>query len=553
MHATHLSETLVDVIASLRPVTATFAGIPGHDHLWDDLSPEGIAHASSILAAYHRRISQLPAPSDPWEKLTIDVMQDWLEQDAAWFNAKDYLLDLNSLASSFQNLRMVFDVMDMTSASGWENIVTRLENFPIAASGYQALLAEGLRQEHTVAARQVKAVIKQAKAYSAEGAFFDTMLGNFEQSKIEAPLLRSRLEKALPKAKQALKDLGDFLEDKYLPKAKPKDAVGRERYIREARRFLGLELNPEETYAWGWREIESLWSEMKLVGEQIAPGKSPQEVMGILQTDPARCAATPEEFLALMRSIQEKAIQKLDGLHFDVPEALKKLEIKTAPPGGSLGAYYMPPSEDLSRPGTIWYSFGPDRPLPLYTEVSTVYHEGFPGHHLQCGLQVALRDKLSRFQRLIAFCSGYAEGWALYTERLADELNFYEKPEYRFGMLACQLHRACRVVLDIGAHLEFPIPKDALFHPGESWTFDLGVEMLSSFAGLTKEFAESEMTRYLGWPAQAIAYKIGEREIMGLRKEFMQKNPQATLKDFHAKVLGCGSLGLDLLRKIVLA
>jgi uncharacterized protein (DUF885 family) len=213
----------------------------------------------------------------------------------------------------------------------------------------------------------------------------------------------------------------------------------------------------------------------------------------------------------------------------------------------------MPPSEDLSRPGTVWYSFGPERPLPLYTEISTAYHEGFPGHHLQCGLQVALREKLSRFQRVLGFCSGYAEGWALYTERLADELGFYEKPAYRFGMLACQLHRACRVVLDIGAHLEFKIPSDVEFHPGESWTFELGVEMLTDIGGLARDFAESEMTRYLGWPSQAISYKLGEREIMALRREFFVKYPQATLKEFHAKVLGCGSVGLSLLRRIVLS
>ena len=457
MHATNISETLVDVIASLRPVAATFAGIPNHDHLWDDLSPDGAAHNAAVLASFYQRISKLPLPADPWQLLTLEVIKDWLEQDAAWFNSGDYLLDLNSLASSFQNLRQVFDVMDMASLQGWENITARLEGLPQASAGYQALLAEGLRCENAVAARQVKAVVKQARAYIETGAFFDSLLESFDTASLESASLRGRVEQGIPKAKQAMGALADFLEGQYLPKAKSKDAVGRARYLREARRFLGTELDPEETYAWGWREIESIWSELKLVGAQIAPGKTPQEIMKQLQTDPAQCAATPEEFLALMRSIQEQAIERLDGVHFEVPEALKKLEIKTAPPGGALGAYYMPPSEDLSRPGTIWYSFGPDRPLPLYTEVSTVYHEGFPGHHLQCGLQVALRDKLSRFQRLFAFCSGYAEGWALYTERLADELNFYEKPEYRFWMLACQLHRACRVAKSTLAEAAAPM------------------------------------------------------------------------------------------------
>ncbi len=254
-----------------------------------------------------------------------------------------------------------------------------------------------------------------------------------------------------------------------------------------------------------------------------------------------------------MQARQERALADLDTTAFDVPAEIRGVEVRIAPPGGSLGAYYIPPSEDLKRRGSIWYSLGETLPIPLWDQVSIAYHEGFPGHHLQCGLQVTFRERLSKLQRLEGY-SGYAEGWALYCERLMHELGYYEKPDYLLGMLSCQMMRACRVVIDIGCHLELPIPEDAPFHPGERWSFELAVEMLETMAGMPRDHAESEVTRYFGWPAQAIAYNVGERLIVSLRREMEAREGEAfRLKDFHNRVLGCGNVALDRLRDIVLS
>jgi uncharacterized protein (DUF885 family) len=192
--------------------------------------------------------------------------------------------------------------------------------------------------------------------------------------------------------------------------------------------------------------------------------------------------------------------------------------------------------------------------IPLYGHITTAYHEGFPGHHLQCGIQVALADKLSRLHRLSVWYPGYGEGWALYSEDLMNELGYFEKPEYVLGMLAAQLFRACRVVIDIGSHLELPIPKDQTnFHPGEPWTFETAVEMLVKRGDETGDYARSEVTRYLGWPGQAISYKVGQRVIKELRDELKRtKGAAFDLKDFHARVLNSGPVGLELLRRLVL-
>jgi uncharacterized protein (DUF885 family) len=291
---------------------------------------------------------------------------------------------------------------------------------------------------------------------------------------------------------------------------------------------------------------------MQRAAGEILPGAPLAEVFRLLKTDPARCAKDPEEFLRLMSERQARALSELEGSHFDIPDQLRKLDIRIAPKGGPLGAYYVMPSEDFSRPGAIFYSLGEAGPIPLYDEISTAYHEGFPGHHLQVGLQVSLTDRLCRFHRVAEGYHGFAEGWALYAERLMHELGYFEKPDYVLGNLCAQMVRACRVVIDIGSHLDLPIPKDSPFHPGERWSFDLGVEMLRDWAELAPDHAVSEMNRYLGWPGQAISYKVGERVILALREEQRARLGSAfNLREFHAKIVGSGPVSLEILREII--
>jgi uncharacterized protein (DUF885 family) len=236
-----------------------------------------------------------------------------------------------------------------------------------------------------------------------------------------------------------------------------------------------------------------------------------------------------------------------------VPDAIRAVDIKLAAPGGSLGAYYVGPSEDFARPGSVWWSLEGEGPFPLYDEITTAYHEGFPGHHLQVGVQMSEAEHLSRLQRLWVWKSGIGEGWALYAERLMEELGYLDSPDYRFGLLAAQMLRACRVVIDIGSHLRYPIPDDQPFHPGEAWTFETAVEMLQEYATLDPAYAASEVTRYYGWPGQAISYKVGERMILETRDELRAaRGDTFDLKRFHADLLGVGPIGIDLVRQFLL-
>jgi uncharacterized protein (DUF885 family) len=292
---------------------------------------------------------------------------------------------------------------------------------------------------------------------------------------------------------------------------------------------------------------------MERIANEISSGAHIAEVHDLLRTDPTRTVATAADLKAFAEDRLNAALERLSGTHFDVPVPIQEVIVNIAPPGSSLGAYYVGPSEDFTRPGSVWWSLSPQGPYPVFDEVTTAYHEGFPGHHLQVGIQISLAEKLSRLHRLWVWKSGTGEGWALYAERLMSEWGFFEKPDYVFGWLSGQMLRACRVVIDIGSHLELPIPAGQPFRPAEEWTYEAAVQMLEDYAMLNRPSAESEVTRYLGWPGQAISYKVGEQAILDIRDELRRKRRvEFDEKAFHAQLLEVGPVGLDLLRSELL-
>jgi uncharacterized protein (DUF885 family) len=299
--------------------------------------------------------------------------------------------------------------------------------------------------------------------------------------------------------------------------------------------------------------VQRLLGESTDTARLIDPDKSLAEVYELLDNDPERSAPDRQTFIEFVQGLQDDALSKLSGTHFEVPDEIKTVTVNVAPPGGPLGAWYQAPSEDFSRPGSIWYAPGERERLPYWGEVSTAYHEGFPGHHLQVGTATLLRDQLSRFHRLAIWYSGSGEGWALYAERLMEELGFLENPEWRLGYLNSQLFRAVRVVLDIGCQLELAIPEDAPMHAGETWSYDIGVDYMWKVAAQPHDMSESEVKRYLGWWGQAIAYKVGEREILQIRKDAEKAaGAEFDRADFHRRMLEAGAIRLDHLREVLI-
>jgi uncharacterized protein (DUF885 family) len=193
----------------------------------------------------------------------------------------------------------------------------------------------------------------------------------------------------------------------------------------------------------------------------------------------------------------------------------------------------------------------------MWGDVTTCYHESVPGHHLQLGYAKLQADSLSRLQRNL-FISGHGEGWALYAERLCDEFGWFDDPGHRLGFLSGQMLRSVRVIIDIGMHLGFEIPSGTTltdgtpFHGGAVWTPALAYEFAVSETGQGETFLASEIDRYLGWPAQAISYKIGEREWLAARDDARTRlGPRFDLRSFHTAALALGPVGLAQLRREV--
>ncbi len=555
LHPVHaLSDELVDAVCAQSPILATFLGVKGHDDRWDDVSPAGQEARAATFAAYAERLAALPRSEEPSVELALRVHREYLEERLEFHRAGEPYFDLNNIASTFQLLTMVFDFGDRATRDGVEAIARRLETLDAVAGSWRALLEAGLAQGKVVARRQVLAVVEEGRAKTRAPSFARTLAEGLRKEPHVDGALGARLDRAAEHATKALAELTDWLEATYLPRASSVDGVGRERYERAMRRFLGMKLDPVEAYAWGWEEFARIEAKMAEVAHAIEPGASARAIADRLARDPAASLAIPDAFLAAMRDRQARALAQLSETHFDVPDRVRALEVRLAPAGGKPGAYYTPPAEDFSRPGIVWYSPGDRTSMPLWQEITTAYHEGFPGHHLQVAMQVHQREHLTRFQRLLADWPGHSEGWALYAEQLMLELGYFERPEYVLGMYAAQLARACRVVVDIGLHLDLPIPATTDFHPGARWTVALAEEMMRERALLEPSVAASEVVRYLGWPGQAITYKLGQRVILDVRAERRAREGAAfDLKKFHSDVVGLGGVGLAALRETLLA
>jgi uncharacterized protein (DUF885 family) len=470
------------------------------------------------------------------------------------YDAGEYLRDVKIIGSGMGAIRSVFDQMPRTTEQDWQHIAGRLANVPQALDRYRSSLIRGMSEGKFAAKRQAVECANQAETWSGlkQGttSFFSTLMTAFDQSNIMSDALRADVAAGIAGAEAAYASLRDFLRDDYATKADDRDGSGRERYALNSRVFNGAELDLEETYRWGWDELYRTESEMSATADAIKSGATPAEAQAVLEADPARALESPEAWQAWLQEVHDRALDDLDGAHFDIDPRIKRVEVMIPPPGGALAPYYTGPSEDFARPGRTWWPRGARTRFPKWFGVTTAYHEGVPGHHLQIGTVRCVTDRLSRYQRTAAGVSGYSEGWALYAERLMGELGYLENPDYYLGMLSAQAMRAVRVIVDIGMHLELQIPKTDAFHPGETWTHDLALDFAEQRALQTREFMASEIVRYLGWPAQAISYKVGERSWLAAREAAKKREGAAfNLKSFHTKALQLGPMGLAQLEK----
>ncbi|WP_067472717.1 DUF885 domain-containing protein [Actinomadura hibisca] len=541
-----LADRYVDRFAALDPCMAALMGIAGQDARLTDYGPDGVAARTDLARRTLAELDALPVTGDR-ERVAAAVLRDRLATDLALDEAHAREAVLDTTDGAVQRLKYAFELLDQGERTDWASLLGRLRALPATVAGLRVSLDRAAAHGRVPARRQIARSIADARTAPA----YLTALAARHAPRPgpqDGPGHRE-LTGAARAAARAFQDLADHLATDLMPRAGEQDAVGADRYRLGVRDNLGTTVDLHDTYAWGWEELARVEAEMARAAAQISPGAPVAAVRDALDRDPAHRVTGAAAFRDWIQDLADQAIDALDGVHFDIPAPLRRVDCRIPP--GEAGIYYLAPAEDGSRPGTVWWTAAPDADIATWTVPGILFHETAPGHHLQLGT-TTFHPGLNRFQRTASeLHPGHCEGWGLYAERLMDELGHYRDPAHRFGMLAGgQQFRAARVVLDIGLHLRLPIPAGTGFHEGERWTPALAREFLRAHTGgETDASLAFEVDRYLGRPGQAIAYKLGEKVWLEAREAARRRDGAAfDLKDFHRRALDLGPMGLDRLR-----
>ncbi|MEO6505397.1 MAG: DUF885 domain-containing protein [Terrimesophilobacter sp.] len=540
-----VAEQWVDTELDLFPELHVYLGRPGREGDYADYSPAGAEHA---IAETKKALAAIrtATPLDDVDRVTkLDLSRELelaIERHDAGFEQRD----LNVIASPAQELREIFDLMPTATTDDWDSIAKRMHNLPGAMAGYIQTLRSGIAAGNVPAIRQVRQIIIQADKQVADTGFFFHLAQGPGETELPQSL-KADLAAGARESADAYAGLSAFLANELAQHAPEKDAVGRDRYALASRYFLGATVDLDETYEWGIEELARMTAEQEAIAREIKPGASVHEAIEFLDRDPTRKLHGTDALQRWMQETSDRAVAELSRSHFHIPEEVTRLECMIAPTQEG-GIYYTGPTDDFSRAGRMWWSVPEGVTVfDTWRELTTVYHEGVPGHHLQIGQAVYNKAMLNTWRRN-AGTSGHAEGWALYAERLMEQLGYLDDPADRLGMLDGQRMRAARVVLDIGVHLEKTLPDGS-----GTWTGDDAFGFLARNVNMNEPFVRFEVNRYLGWPGQAPSYKIGQRIWEQLRDEYRRREGAAfDIKMFHKKALDIGGVGLDTLRSALL-
>lgn len=500
-------ETYVLDVAKLSPTDATAWGIPGHDGELQDFSPaywDGLADLARDLLADVDAFDGEDEEFTEADHLTAAVLRDRLRLELDLHHRAERYGLLNNIASPVQTIRDTFSLMNDTDA-----IRSRLARVPAALAGYRESLALAAGQGRVAALRQIDLVVTECNNLAGTQSFFD---GLGAPSADVAPV------------KQAFSELADWLSEHLAPAAPLVNAVGRERYELFSHEFVGARVDLDEAFEWGQHELARIISEQEAVARELyGPGTSVQEAMARLDREPRFTIQGTDKLREWMQSVADQGVAE-----YGAPPVECCID-----PAGTGGIFYTPPAFDGSRPGQMWWSVAPgEDTFHTWQELTTVYHEGVPGHHLQ--ITAAMQAPLNLWRRVACWNSGHGEGWALYAETLPSH-----EPATRMGLLDAQRLRAARVVLDIGVHLG-----------KKGWDASYARNFLRDNSAMSPAALEFEINRYLGWPGQAPSYALGQRLWQQLRDDCLAGG--MTLSDFHTRALSYGSIPMALLREEML-
>jgi uncharacterized protein (DUF885 family) len=534
-----ISDAFVDAFAALDPVRAARSmGVARDSDRLSDYSPDGTA---AMLGLVGSTLDELAAatPGDERERLGAGYLEDVCRGEESLLQGGERARLVSTIVGPPASVRMSFDLMPRETPEDWERVARRLTAVPAAMGGYRVSLTESLDRGRPPTERLVVAAAEQCTTWAGngDGGWFGAFVASYGDGSH-----RPALDAAAGAAAAAYGELAQWFLDECAPRAATDDGVGEERYRVWARALLGADLDVAEAYEWGTAELARLEAEKDAECERILPGAGFDAVRDHLDRAPEHGVEGVDAYRSGLQELVDEAIEALAGTEFDVPAGLRTCPVAIPPEGSASAPYYTPPTEDLSQPGQVWFPTMGRQRFTMWNEATTAYHEAVPGHHLQIGTTRLV--PLTRAHKL-GFNPAHGEGWALYAERLMDELGWFRTPETRLGFLCMQAMRAARVVIDIGLHTGREVPAGL---PGASgpWTYELAVAAIGRAGALPEADARSEILRYLSWPSQATAYKLGERSwLVGRAAAMAAAGSSFDRQRWHGRALALGALGLD--------
>ncbi len=474
----------------------------------------------------------------------IDDLIANIESDA-------YLLTITSDSSFYGDLPQIASSMRFDTTADYQQYLRLLNDVPRYFAEHESLLRLGLKRGVTlpkiVMTGRDLAIEKIANASVEDSPFFapfnklPKQISLAEQDQLRAAAKRAINESVQPAYRRLLK----FMREHYLSGARKTLAAidlpnGKAFYQAQIKSFTTLDLDADAIHQTGLTEVARIDTEMQALMRKTGFKGSFAEFLQFLRTDPQFYAQTPEQLLAAASVIAKRIDGKLPQYFSTLP----RQPYGVAPVPDAIAPFYtsgryVPGAMGNGQAGTYWVNTFKLSARPLYVLPALTLHEAVPGHHLQ-GALAAEAESLPPFRRHI-YISAYGEGWALYAEHLGDEMGIYQNEYEQFGRLTYEMWRACRLVVDTGIH-------------AKHWTRDQAIAYMSEHTALSTHEIQTEVDRYISWPAQALSYKLGEIEIRKLRAEAQSKlGADFDLRAFHDQILALGSVPLGVLRGHVVA
>ncbi|MEQ0562045.1 DUF885 domain-containing protein [Amycolatopsis sp. NEAU-NG30] len=524
-----LADELLDVLGSWTPLEATFAGIPGHDAELPD--PSEAAHAE-LRARAADILGRARASGDP-DRVTLGVVEQQAEAVLIRLDAKDVEFTLADPLSAIGMSHLAF-LPQVVQAE--EDFLTRLAALPAFYEALAQRQRNGLRAGRTPVDRAAHNAIAFADRFLAQETPFPQLLTGDRGERLVTEVVRPALER-----------YREFLATEVAGHGRPDDRPGlcwledgEAHYAALARLHTTTDRTPQELHQLGLDVLAGLEAEYAEIGGRIFGLTDPAEVRRRLRSDESLRWRDAEEMLETARAAVARATAAAPDWFPRMPSAecvVRAVPEAEAPVAAA--AYYMPPAPDGSRPGVYYTNTYEVQTRDRFIAETVAFHEAVPGHHFAESLALELTN-LPQLRR-IAMITAYGEGWALYTERLADEMSLFSDDLMRLGMVAEDSVRAARLVVDTGLH--------AL-----RWTRQQCVEFLRSHTVLSEVEVQSETDRYIECPGQALAYMTGRLEILRLRRFAEEKLGESfDIKEFHGVVLGGGQLPMKVLDEVVRA